>query len=462
MSNPDAVSGAVSSVLTTLSPPPGSLFLAAYSGGADSTALLVALAEDAEKRGWRVNAIHVDHCLRPLEEREEERALVKSLAARLGVKLCVAHVASGAILRYAQTRKTGIEAAARHFRYSAIMTCARRLGASSVFLGHTRDDQLETILMRLAGGSGAGGLKGISAGSGLVVRPLLSCGKPEILAYLERRSIPYSSDSSNESDDYRRNLVRHHIIPAFDKHLPGWRSGTQLTSSKSALDEDAFTSFTARSPGKFQKSGAKSQEADFQSFYREPEALRIRMLLSAAGELSGRSRLSWKMAREAVRILSAESNRFHGGGFSLSASRGKLILKYGLDFPHRGGYFVEVFGPGSIATGRMRIRISWKQTSQVPGLAEGTFSFPLVLRSRLPGDSIHITGGMKKLDELYREWKVPPESRDAIPVVEDRMGIVAVLGSYAGLHDRFRAANLKGEGRVLSILMKGARVSDGF
>jgi tRNA(Ile)-lysidine synthase len=316
--------------------------------------------------------------------------------------------------------------------------------------------------MRLAGGSGSGGLKGISPRCGRILRPLISCGKQEILAYLASLSIPFANDSSNASDDYRRNRVRHHIVPALDLSLPGWRSGCRLSSVKSALDEEAFGLLAARSPGKFLECGPKTREADYCAFFTEPEALRIRMLLSAAGDMCGRSRLSWRMAKEAIRILGTEAKFFQGGGFSLSSLRGKLFLKYGLDFPRRGGYFVQVLGPGMYTTGRIRIRISWQQTSRAAGLSEGTFSFPFVLRSRLPGDCIHSTGGMKKLDELFSEWKVPPGLRDAIPVIEDRAGIVAVLGRYAGVHDRFRAPNPKGVGRVLSIVMKGARVSDGF
>ncbi len=466
-SNPESVPLAVSAVLARMPLSPGSLLLVGYSGGSDSTALLAALSREAIEHGWRVYAVHVDHNLRPEDERRAERHLVEKVSALLGTGLTFAHVAPGAISEYARSRKSGIEAAARHFRYEAFRACAKRLDAKAIFLGHTMDDQLETVIMRAAGGAGAGGLKGIPPEAGLLRRPLLSCTKSDILAYLGTLSLPYSSDSTNDSDLYSRNKVRHSLLPALDRSLPGWRSGLSLTAQKSGLDEEAFGFFAASSPGNFAEVDAKTQSADAIAFSHEPLALRIRMLLAAAGSLSGRSRLSWRMASEAVQAIETEGKTFRGGGFALYSKQGRLFLRYGLDFPRCGGYFVEVEAPGLYRAGKLRVRFSWEPEMSSRGIRAGTFTFPLVIRSRLPGDHIASAGGTKKLDDLFIEWKVPPGLRDEIPVMEDSAGIVAILGRNVGVKDRFRPAieglaHADGSGMVLSIVMKGVRVSDGF
>ncbi|MDP2816465.1 MAG: tRNA lysidine(34) synthetase TilS, partial [Rectinemataceae bacterium] len=178
-----------------------------------------------------------------------------------------------------------------------------------------------------------------------------------------------------------------------------------------------------------------------------------------------------------VQILEKKGKTFRGSGFSVRHAGDRLILEYGLDFPGCGGYFVEVDTPGEYRMGRFFLKLAWKYGNSVQGLREGSFSFPFVIRSKLPGDCIVTECGTKKLDELFAEWKIPQKTRDIIPVIEDRDGIIAVWGSVAGMKDRYRSpdnsnragfpvavksSGLEGTGRILSILFKGVRVSDGF
>ncbi|MDP3178714.1 MAG: tRNA lysidine(34) synthetase TilS [Spirochaetaceae bacterium] len=131
-------------------------------------------------------------------------------------------------------------------------------------------------------------------------------------------------------------------------------------------------------------------------------------------------------------------------------------MERGLDFPLRGGYFVRIDGPCCVAAGHIRVCASWTLGAE-PGIREDAFRFPLVVRSRRPGDSLALTGGgSRRLDDLFSEWGLPAALRGSVPIVEDRDGIAAVLGSAAGAKDRYRPFIASGEARRLSINVKGA------
>ena len=173
--------------------------LVGLSGGPDSTALLVALKEEGI---GPLRAIHVDHGIRPEVERAAELALVQGLCARLGVPLSVAHIKPGAIETRARAAGIGIEAAAREYRYHVFNRYLEREDAGRIFLAHTENDQVETILLRALGGGGAAGIRGIPAHNGPILRPFLTVSKSALILYLEERGIVFSRDSTNDENTY--------------------------------------------------------------------------------------------------------------------------------------------------------------------------------------------------------------------------------------------------------------------
>lgn len=183
-----------------VSPPP--LLGVAVSGGGDSVALLVLLSDWARNGGPALAAVTVDHGLRP--EAADEAAAVSGLCARLGI----AHH----VLHWAWDGQGNLAAAARHGRYRLIADWARVSGVAAVALGHTRDDQAETLLMRLARGSGVDGLACMAAqrsAQGIDWwRPLLSVGRDELRALLAARGVAWSEDPSNDDPAYDRVKAR--------------------------------------------------------------------------------------------------------------------------------------------------------------------------------------------------------------------------------------------------------------
>lgn len=177
--------------------------VAAVSGGADSTALLLALA-DLRDDGFEVHAAHVNHHLRG-DDSDADEAFVRDVCARLGVPL---HLADGT-LDPERVRARGIEAAAREVRYARLGEIREKIGARFVATAHQKNDQAETVLMRLLTGSGIAGLRGIHPlrDDGFA-RPLLDVQRDAIDAFLRERGIEPRHDRSNDDPRFLRNRVR--------------------------------------------------------------------------------------------------------------------------------------------------------------------------------------------------------------------------------------------------------------
>jgi tRNA(Ile)-lysidine synthase len=444
-----------------------------FSGGPDSTALLGAL----HALGWRnLLAVYVDHGIRPRTELDAEIALVKETCARLRTGLVVARIRTGAVLERARASGRGVEAEARDFRRTALAAAAERRGARAILLAHTRDDQAETVLMRLFGGSGAGGIRGIPESSGLFLRPLLGTSKAQLLSYIGGKGLPYSVDSTNASGRYLRNRVRRDLVPALDACFPGWRKGLARAQAKARRDEEALGA--AAEPLGFHRLPDGRSSCPAEPLLAAPEAVAIRAIVAAAARQLGEERLSSGMAAAALRALKAEGSASYtgkrlrilrSGGEVILESVSSLIGRGGLDFPRRDGYFVSVDRPCQFRIGKLEVRVAWRdparQSGGGTGIREGAFSFPIVVRSRRPGDAIALKAGRKRLDKLFSEWGMPERSRAMVPIIEDRDGIVAVLAAGIGGKDRYRTGHGKdgpqgdiprGSARRLSIIVKGA------
>lgn len=188
--------------------------LVAVSGGADSVALLRALAAVRPGGPGRLIAAHVNHQLRGTESDADE-AFVRDLCHRLGLPCEVERLTLAADR---QRAAAGLEERARRARYAALTQLAHRLGARYVATGHTADDQAETILHRLLRGTGLAGLAGMARARPLspatsLVRPLLGVRRAAVLEYLQTLGQPYRHDSSNADLQFTRNRLRHQLLP---------------------------------------------------------------------------------------------------------------------------------------------------------------------------------------------------------------------------------------------------------
>lgn len=190
-------------------------WIVAFSGGGDSTALAVGLGELAPQHGVALHLFHVDH---ELDAGSGERALA---AAAIAAELGLAFTAERHPLPETARRREGTEAAARRIRYAALEAFRSRIGADRILTAHHRGDQIETLLLRIAAGSGLAGLQGIHRRRGAILRPLLDLERSTLDAFVQERGIVPLADPTNLDLAMDRNRVRHRLWPHLEREEPG-------------------------------------------------------------------------------------------------------------------------------------------------------------------------------------------------------------------------------------------------
>ncbi|MEV6110858.1 tRNA lysidine(34) synthetase TilS [Streptomyces sp. NPDC051940] len=258
------------------------LVLVACSGGADSMALASALAFEAPRRGVRAGGITVDHALQEGSDRR---------AAEVVERLTALGIDPVESVRVTIGRAGGPEAAARDARYAALDEAAERLGAAAVLLGHTRDDQAETVLLGLARGSGTRSLSGMAAASGRggrYRRPFLEIDRQVARKACMVQSLPVWDDPHNVDPAYTRSRVRHEALPILEKALgKGVVEALARTAQLSRDDADALDAWAAGADPTVRDADGRLEVA---KLYALPAAVRRRILRSsllAAGSPAG-------------------------------------------------------------------------------------------------------------------------------------------------------------------------------
>jgi tRNA(Ile)-lysidine synthase len=230
-----AVRRAVRSTLADVDP--GATVLVACSGGADSLALLAATVFEAGRSAHHVVAATVDHGLQDGSHRR---------ASDLAGRMRAIGASEGRVLTVTVGSVGGPEAAARSARYAALDALADELGAPAVLLGHTRDDQAETVLLGLARGSGARSLAGMAAVQGRYRRPLLDVARAQTVAACRAEGLSPWSDPHNTDRSFTRVRVRRDVLPVLEQHLgPGVAEALARTARQLREDSDALEAVAA-------------------------------------------------------------------------------------------------------------------------------------------------------------------------------------------------------------------------
>jgi tRNA(Ile)-lysidine synthase len=212
----------------------GMRVLAACSGGADSGAMLFALARLAPEMGFALEAASVDHGLRAEAARDVDIARAQAEAANVPFRALAVHVEPG----------PSLQARAREARYEGLLAHARERGAERLAVAHTRDDQAETVVMRVLRGTGIGGLGGIAPRRhDGVVRPLIDCMRADVRAFADRCCPRLAVDASNADPRFERVRVRERIMPVFVAEDPA------IVEHLAELADDARELFDALAPG---------------------------------------------------------------------------------------------------------------------------------------------------------------------------------------------------------------------
>lgn len=380
---------------------PGEEVVCAVSGGADSMALLFALYLLKEKLGIRLSAAHFNHNLRGAESDGDE-AFVREFCDRYDTPL---FVGAGTVT----AGKKGLEAAAREARYAFLESLPGKIATA-----HTADDNAETVLLHLVRGTGLKGLGAIAPSRGKIIRPMLSITRQEVLAFLEEYHIPYREDSSNGTDQFLRNRLRHHVMPLLKEENPRLAENLSAMALRLRQDEEALADLSRTEP--------------------EVEVLRVMAPALRSRALERFLKESGVKEPEAAHIAQAEalvfsqkpsaSARFPGGvtisrryGLLVSESEASVPEPVVLTCPGRAefGEFTVVCEPAAEI-----LNSDTLFTVQCDG--------PITLRSRMSGDAIRLHGGTKSLKKLFIDRKIPAAQRSRTPVIADGQGIIAVYG----------------------------------
>jgi tRNA(Ile)-lysidine synthase len=280
----------------------GGHVLAAVSGGSDSMALLELLALVRDESRIRISVGHVDHAQRPDSAADGE--IVERRASALGIPFNSQRIAD-------PSKKS--EAALRQGRYEALGRMATERGAEFLATGHTADDQIETVLLRLLRGAGRRGMSGIPRSRGAIIRPLLGERRDRLQKFLVARGVSWAEDPSNSESDYSRNRLRNHVVPTIGEQF-GPQALTHLPemAARWSAEETYLESEAARYLAYSERRNADgSSVLDLAAFDLTPAALRGRVLkLWAERGLGGRRILTMRQL-ESIETLVGSRDGSH-------------------------------------------------------------------------------------------------------------------------------------------------------
>jgi tRNA(Ile)-lysidine synthase len=384
----------------------------AVSGGADSTALLLILADLAEELGIVIHVAHFDHRTRP-KQNAEDADFVAKLANRIGAPIRVGRA----------EKPTKTEDAARIARYEFLRRAASEIGANVIATGHTRDDQAETVLLHLVRGSGLAGLAGMRPLREGIARPLLGIGRADTVAVCRAARIRPRVDPTNRSLKFARNRVRLEVIPKLAKINP-------RASEAIARFAEAAAELQIEDDFDIANALMRARDKDAIVIAALPPAVRSRALALAWRDATGEPLGS--RHRKALEDLVATDD----GSKSIDLPGARAIREYGVlrivrDSP------TESSDPAT--TLELAQEIIWNGWRLVLGgapYANGAQEAEvpknllrkLVVRQRQSGDRMTTGGHGKKLQDLFTDAKIPTSQRSRWPVIANEEGVWWVPG----------------------------------
>lgn len=429
---------------------PGQHLLVAVSGGPDSVALLSLLHRLVQSWRLTMTVVHCNYGLRGAESDGDE-SFVRDFCQERHLPL-VTHRP----LLVKCRQRSSLQAMAREARYAFMRQLAHEVEADRIVVGHTANDQAETVLMWMLRGAGMTGLAGMPyVREDRVIRPLLACTREEVLAYLDQEGLSYRRDSSNEKPLYHRNRIRRELLPVVMKLAPAAVRLLQRQADVLREDERYLEQVTSDLVRRLvSRASGGEQQVDRQAFIELPVALQRRLVRAILRTYDAEGRASSLRLVESVRqiflkgksgaqlslkqalvVLEQDTVRFCSlsGACTAAASSG-----YGQSESLRLSVPVTVYWAGTnqqIHVQRMA-RCEAEQGGAAPSAQRAVFdadrcSGPLVVRSWRAGDRFvpqGMKGNSKKLQDFFTDRKVPRQRREALPLLVAPEGILWVVG----------------------------------
>lgn len=425
----------------------GDKILAAVSGGADSVCMLHILDSLKDLLGIELFCAHLNHGLRG-ETADRDQSFVKMLCEEMKIPFFSKTVD---IAELAENEKLSTEEAGRKARYAFFDELSEKLDICRVATAHNKNDNAETVLMRVLRGTGVDGLRGISySREDGVVRPLLDVSRDEIELYCEENGLSFCTDETNAENDYTRNKIRNELIPYLEKEF-----NTRITDSLCRLSE------TAREDGDFLRGyaerlysrlknplpGSGNIALHIESLKMVDKGISARVFRIAAEDAGLGAKLEKKHIDDIFDIMKKETgasvdlpdglrayNRYGWIAFEGKEERLKRV-KLGKD-----SFFVNISPPETVFVESLDKNISLRledAQKYVCKINETAIDFDMLqgemlfLRSRREGDRIvwFPDGKTKKIKNILIDMKIPKSDRNRIPLLCTGAEILAIVGS---------------------------------
>ena len=422
----------------------GDRVLVAVSGGPDSVVLLDVLDRLKEALSLELVVAHFDHRLRPDDDDRETR-FVASLAAMRNLPFV-----TGKALSPLSESGVSLEEAARDRRYEFFNDARKTHGLRKIGLGHTLDDQAETVIMRLLRGSGPAGLSGIPpVRDRIVIRPLIEVTRQEVEDYMARRMLPHITDPSNLDRQFLRNRIRLDLLPQLKSYQP--RILEILGQTAGIMRDDArWMAASAEEwiKGHVKVSASGARSLPLKAFQQLAPPLQSQVIRRVIKGLQGGLRRIGLKHIDAVKSLlegRPQARLNLPGGILVQKTYETLLFKKGRKKPlkktHK-GYEYRLNGPGVISLDVISCRVTIQEIeakSLLPAdkaspwcahLDADRIEYPLMIRSFVPGDRFVPLGmtGHKKVKDFFVDLKIPSPIRKCLPLLCHEKGIIWVCG----------------------------------
>lgn len=445
----------------------GDTVVVSVSGGPDSTALLFALDGLKSGYGLKLHVAHLDHMFRAPEETLADREYVSKLARRLKLPLIYKRIDVPA---FAKESGLSLEEAAREKRYEFLLKAARDAGAKKIALGHTLDDQAETVLMRLIRGSGLGGLRGIPPKRRLdgtfIIRPLIESWRKDVESYLAGMKITARRDATNLMQKFLRNRIRHELMVLLEKYNPNIKEALARSAQNFSYDYEVLSDAVGKSFGKCARSKGGSVFIDIKQLKSKPAGLRRGILRKAIESVRGSLRdIDHSHIEDIEGLMASAKGAIDLPGKARAAKSGNtLIFSMAGREQTAPRVFRELPVPGSAAVPELKLKFEAKHVKS-RGASAGkskaaeyldldSIKGPLHVRTWERGDRFRPLGMSKgkKLQDFFTDRKVPRAERASVPLLVCGKDIIWVCGMR--LSDEVKV--LPGTKRILKVSYRKA------
>lgn len=420
----------------------GDKVVVAVSGGPDSVALLHALWTLRDELGITLHVAHLDHSFRG-EASDQDAEYVRDFAESLGIPAAIEKVDVPKVQR---ALRLSPEEAARLVRHDFLNRVADEVNASRIALGHTADDQVETVLMRILRGTGVDGLRGMSPVWERLIRPLIGIRRAEVEAYVRKHDLHPRTDETNLLPIYTRNRIRLELLPLLRREYNPGIDRAILQLAELAQDDVCYLDSEVQDEFdvaliSFEEGRISLLASEVRKLFTPLARRFVRLVLrEIRGDLAN---VGLKHVDEFLSILrSSDSFRyeFPGGVFAeRSGNTLTFLSQRPPDEPIPYRYEVSMPGIASVPEAEVVVRAEthegWLDPVRPPGSMDAVFDLDsivgtLVVRSWQAGDRIRPLGmrGSKKLQDVFVDQRIPRIARCRIPVVADDVKVIWVPG----------------------------------